>query len=162
MFSQSQSSILIIHDIMLNVIQQLLNVSWTDRNLNFYYCLLLQVRSRAIQLLRSLTQLEINICEKLNLTLSYNLNHLILFVKVYLTRRVSALKKAKYLKVAGYLTPGLITGIESCSADDYASKVDLIQGYEDTKRNLRVAMQYQKIMARFEIWKKQKADVTFF
>lgn len=81
MFSQSQSSILIIHDIMLNVIQQLLNVSWTDRNLNFYYCLLLQVRSRAIQLLRSLTQREINICEKLNLTLSYNLNHLILFVK---------------------------------------------------------------------------------
>ena len=113
--------------------------------------MLLQVRSRAIQLLRSLTQREINICEKLNLTLSYNLNHLILFVKVYLTRRVSALKKAKYLKVAGYLTQGLITGIESCSADDYASKVDLIQGYEDTKSNLRVAMQYQKIMARFEI-----------
>ena len=142
MFSQSQSSILIIHDIMLNVIQQLLNVSWIYRNLNFYYCLLLQVSSRAIQLLRSLTQREINICEKLNLTLNYNLNHLILPFKVYLTRRASALKKAKYLKVAGYLTPSLITGIESCSVDDYASKVDLIQGYEDTKRNLRVAMQY--------------------
>ena len=97
MFSQSQSSILIIHDIMLNVIQQLLSVSWIDRNLNFYYCLLLQVRSRALQLLRSLTQREINICEKLNLTLNYNLNHLILPFKVYLTRRASALKKAKYL-----------------------------------------------------------------
>lgn len=61
------------------------------------------------------------------------MNHLIPFVKVYLTRRASALKKAKYLKVAGYLTPGLITGIESCSADDYASKVDLYRAMKIQK-----------------------------